>query len=261
MSPDSITIAVAALNEEAHLESAVDIIVRVVGRHFDQYEIIVYNDGSTDRTGEIADALVERYPSVVAVHHDRPQCLGGVIRSGLARARGTYFMWVDGKGATTEPALDAIFSHREEADLVVPYPCNQHERPWARRAVSRTFVLLLNTLFRLRLNYYTHVVLCRTAQARQFTVHTNSYAYQAEALIKMIKSGHSYVHIGVEDRYDQQDRKTKAFKLNNVTRVAAFLLRTFWDVYIVRRLRTAPAPPSKMDEASLPVTPHATAKD
>jgi glycosyltransferase involved in cell wall biosynthesis len=259
--PDSITIAVAALNEEAHLQSAVDIVVRAARRHFDDYEIIVYNDGSTDRTGEIADALAEKYPSVTAVHHDHPQCLGGVIRSGLARARGTYFMWVDGKGATTEPALDAIFSHRSEADLVVPYPSNQHERPWSRRVISRAFVLLLNTLFRLRLKYYTHVVLCRTAQARQFTVRTNSYAYQAEALIKMIKSGCSYVHVGVEDRYDQENRRTKAFKLNNVTRVAGFLLRTFWDVYIVRRLRHAPAKPSKMEEAPLPVTHHATAKD
>ncbi len=229
---DSITIAVAALNEEHDLKQAVDIVVRSVERHFETYEVLVFNDGSTDRTGEIADALAAQYLHVRAIHHDQPKCLGGVIRSGLEQARMNYFMWVDGKGATTEAALDRIFSLRGQADLVVPYPCNQHLRSWPRRVVSRAFVTLLNLLFQLNLPYYTHVVLCRTQLARRFAIRTNSYAYQAEALIKMIRSGCSYVSVAVEDRYDFDDRRTKAFRWNNVVRVARFLMQTFWNVHL-----------------------------
>ncbi len=235
---DSITVAVAALDEEGHLDQAVEIVIKAVERSFDSYEIIIFNDGSTDRTGEVADALAARYPHVKAVHHKRPKCVGGVIRRGLARARMKYFIWVDGKGATTEQALDSIFAHRGQADLVVPFPSNQHERSWSRRVISRTLVVLLNVLFRLNLRYYTHLVLCRTVQARQFTVQTSSYAYQAELLIKMIKSGCSYVEVAVEDRYDIDQRRTKAFKPKNVFGVLTFLFRTCRDVYIGRLWRT-----------------------
>jgi glycosyltransferase involved in cell wall biosynthesis len=247
----SITIAVAALNEDENLKQAVRIMVEAAERCFESYEIIIFNDGSTDRTGEVAEALAARYTDVSVVHHERPKCLGGVIRSGLTRARMEYFMWIDGKGATTEQALDSIFAMRGQSDLIVPYPNNQHERSWVRRLISCTFVTVLNVLFQLKLKYYTHVVLCRTDQVRQFTIRTNSYAFQAEMLIKMIKSGCSYSEVGVSDRYEFVGRRTKAFRLNNFTRMGTFLAMTMWDVHIARNYRQTlsscdqSVPPSK----------------
>ena len=231
---DTITVAVATLNEEPQLKHAVEIIIEAVQECFDAYEIIIFNDGSTDRTGEVADALAARYPDVTAVHHSRPKCVGGVIRSGLERARMNYYIWVDGKGATTKEALLSIFALRGQADLVVPFQSNGHERPWSRRVISRAFVKILNTLFGLNLTYYTHLVLCRASQARQFSVRTNSYGYQAEMLIKMIKSGCSYVEVCVQDRYDIKQSRTKAFKPQNVIGILTFLFWTCWDVYIGR---------------------------
>jgi hypothetical protein len=63
-------------------------------------------------------------------------------------------------------------------------------------------------------------------------VRTDSYAYQAEALIKLIKSGHSYVQVGVRDNFSREGVATKAFKPGNVFGVAAFLGRALWDVYV-----------------------------
>ncbi len=237
---NSITLVVAALNEEAHLEQAVTIAVEAAERWFDEYEVLVYNDGSTDNTGRIADELAGRLAHVQAIHHDQPKCLGGVIRSGFERARMHYAMWIDGKGATTAAALDEIFSRKGQADLVIPYPTNQHERHPLRRIISRCFVWLLNGLFRLNLEYYTHVVLFKTAQARRFKIHTNSYAYQAEAVIKLIKSGSSYVQVGVADHFHAEGTPTKAFRLNNVLGISNFLARTFWDVYVRRVCRSTP---------------------
>ena len=230
----SISITVAALNEEQNLAQAVDIIVGSVQRWFDSYEIVIFNDGSSDRTGEVAEELAAKYDGLTVVHHERSQCLGGVIRNGLARARMEHYMWIDGKGATTKQALDSIFALCGQYDLIVPYPNNQSERPLIRQLIARAFVILLNMLFRLNLRYYTHVVLCRTHQVRQFRIRTDSYAYQAEMLIKMIKSGCSYTQVGVPDRYDLPGRRTKAFKFNNVIRMFTFLTMTIWDVYIAR---------------------------
>jgi hypothetical protein len=65
-------------------------------------------------------------------------------------------------------------------------------------------------------------------------VRTASYAFQAERVIKLIKSGHSYVQVGVMDRFDQQGRRTKAFHLRNIVGVGAFYIRILRDVHAMR---------------------------
>ena len=249
---NSITIVVAALNEEHQLEDAVTTVVEAAERWFDEYEVLVYNDGSTDRTGEVADRLADRYEHVTAFHHDQPKCIGGVIRAGFAQARMHYAMWVDGKGATTADVLDRIYEKKGEADIVVPFPTNQHERTLIRRAISRCLVVLLNTMFRLKLNYYTHCILFKTADTRRFDVATDSYAHQAETLIKLLKSGCTYTQVGVEDNYEFEGPRTKAFKPKNVFGIFRFLLGTFSDVYIRRICRS----PQRQAEQGVAMKPH-----
>ncbi len=234
MKHSTLSVVVPARNEEANLERAVAALVPVVERRFDDYEVLVVDDGSTDGTGAVADELASRFPRMVAVHNEQPRGLGGVVRQGLAAAKMSHFIWVDGKGATSAEALDAILALRDEAELVVPYPTNQKERPLHRRLVSRAFVGILNVTFGLKLHYYTHVLLCRTDAARGIRVHSDSTAGLAERLIKLIKAGHTYVEVGVRDTYGDGGRRTKAFKPRNIAGVAAFYVRTIWEVYCLR---------------------------
>jgi len=238
---NSITIVVPALNEQRNLAFAVRNMVEAAERWFSEYEILVFNDGSTDKTGEIADRLAAEYRHVFAFHHERPKNMGGVIRGGYRRASMHYVIWLDGKGGTTGRALDAIFSCKGQADLVIPYATNERERSTGRRVVSSIFRAILNLLFGLRLKYYTGSVLSRASLVKQFTIRTSSYAWQAEALIKMIKSGCSYMQVAIQDRYEDEGRCTKAFRIKNVLGVGAFLVRTLWDVYVRRDCgRTVP---------------------
>jgi dolichol-phosphate mannosyltransferase len=231
---NTLSVAVPARDEEANLEEAVAVMIPVIERHFSDYEIFIYDDGSSDRTGEIAEQLAAQYEHVSAFHNRPSIGLGGVVREGLKRAGMEYFMYIDGKAATTAAALDLIFAARTEADLVVPYMANRGERSLGRRVVSRLFVAILNTTFRLDLQYYNHLLLCRTEVARRANVRTASYAFQAERTIKLIKSGCSYVQVGVEDRYDLPGRRTKAFHLRNVLGVAAFYIHVLRDVRAMR---------------------------
>jgi glycosyltransferase involved in cell wall biosynthesis len=236
---DSISVIVPALNEEAGLAEAVQTMLAVVRTSFARYEILIFDDGSTDRTGEIADRLAVDHPHVRVYHHRRPLGLGGVIRRGWELASMRYAIWVDGQGVTTPEALRAIFEQRDRADVVVPYASNQRDRSVGRQMIAHAFRGAMNTLFRLDLRQYTHLVLCETALARSLRLRSRSHALQAEAVVKMLKSGASYVQVGVEDRFDIQGRKSKAFRLSNITGVAAAVLWTFWDVSVTGRFRDA----------------------
>lgn len=236
MSEDSISVIIPAFNEENNLKAAIAMVSEVVERRFDEHEIIIFNDGSTDRTGNIAEMLASRNKNIKVIHHRRPKCLGGVYKEGVKIAKMNYLILVNGKNDTSTESLDAIFALRGKADIIIPYAVNSEERPVIRKIISKSFVALLNLIFRLNLRYYNHYVLHKRALINTVNLHTDSYAFEAEALIKLIKSGHSYIEIGVIDNFEN-DIKTKAFKLKNMIGVVLFLFRTIYEIYF-RRVAT-----------------------
>ena len=87
-------------NEEAYIERAVghakDECELLVGRgEILDYEIIVVDDASTDRTPQIADALAAADPHVRVVHHPVNRKLGGSMKTGFASATGDIVLYSD----------------------------------------------------------------------------------------------------------------------------------------------------------------------
>ncbi len=78
--------------------------------------------------------------------------------------------------------LRNILRHVGPKDIVIPFLETQRNRPLFRRLTSRTFVLLVNLLFGLRIRYYNGAVVHKTRIIRSVDIGTNSFAYQAEAL-------------------------------------------------------------------------------
>ena len=230
-SGNSITIVVPARDEEQRLEAAVGVMTEAARQWFDEYEILIFNDASTDRTGEVADRLAAEDSCIRAIHHRDPASLGGVIAEGYALAKMAHVTWLAGKGSTSRDALDRIFSAAGQADLVIPYHLNEGARPWQRRVPSRLFQGLLNLLFGLNIRYYNDSVLCSRPVAQSVNVRTRGYAYQAEALVKMLKAGHSYEEVGFEDVFKIDERNSRAMKIGNLLSVASAIAGMLWDVY------------------------------
>ena len=221
---NSISIIIPALNEEGNIEGLVQTICTAVERNFDDYEIILFNDGSTDRTGAGADRMALQNNRITVVHNKRPKCVGGVYKAGRRMARMNYLMLINGKNDTMVESLERIFALKGKYDIIIPHTLNIDERHAVRIFFSKAFVWLLNKIFSLNLKYYNHYVLHKRAIVNSIAIRTNSYAFQAEALIKLIHAGYSYVEVGVMDKFEP-GVKTKAFKINNVLEVFLFFLR------------------------------------
>ncbi len=228
---NSITVIIPAFNEETSLETTINVVVESVKRNFNEYEIIVLNDGSTDGTGELANELAGMLENVIVVHHREPVGLGGVFKKGLSLARMNYFIRINGKHDIDADNLEKIFKLCGQADLVIPYQMNAGQRPWPRKIVSGAFTAALNMLSGLRLRYYNHYVLHRTEDLRSIDISTDSHAFQAEVLIKLIGGGHTYVEVGVNDNFEN-DTDSKAFYPKNIIGVAKFLLSIIQDRFL-----------------------------
>lgn len=217
----TLSVVMPALNEEAHIADAVAEVTRTVRGRFDDYEILVFDDGSTDRTGAIADELAACDPHVKVTHNARPKNLGGVYRQGVALARFEYVIMVPGDnenpGSALAPALDAI----GKAEIVLPYPARS-KRSALRNGVSRGYVLLMNLLFGLRVRYYNGTVIHRTENVRGITIETDSFAYQTEALVKLLRMGKTFIEVPIVIER-ASSKESKAFRPKNVYGVLASL--------------------------------------
>lgn len=86
-----LTITVPCFNSESYLKRCLDSLV-MGGK---DVEIIVVNDGSTDRTGEIAESYAKRFPDLVTAVHKENGGHGSGVNTGLRLASGKYFKVVD----------------------------------------------------------------------------------------------------------------------------------------------------------------------
>lgn len=233
---NSISVIIPALNEQARLEGSVREVLEAARQCFDRYEVIIINDGSTDRTGEVAERLRAENACISVIHNQRPRNLGGAYKQGLARARMHYVTLVNGKHDTTAAELTVVWSQKGRADIIVPYSADVSYRHPCRRLVSRTFTVLVNTLFGLNLRYCNHFVLHRRELVQSIELRTSSYAFQAEALVKLIRRGHSYIEVAHRDKVDNEGG-TRSYRMRNVLATVVFFLRLLFDVYATGKYR------------------------
>lgn len=85
-----LSIAIPSYNSEAYLHYCVHSLV--MGG--DKVEILIINDGSTDRTQEIAEGLENRFSNLRAIYQD-DKGHGGAVNTGIREAKGKYFKVVD----------------------------------------------------------------------------------------------------------------------------------------------------------------------
>ena len=88
----SITVMIPAYNEEENLAKAFEKFDKAVKSVFDDYEFIIFNDCSSDRTGEIADELAKKNKRVRVVHNKKNMNLGYNYREGIKLSQKEFYM-------------------------------------------------------------------------------------------------------------------------------------------------------------------------
>lgn len=88
-----LTFVIPAYNSESFLHKCLDSML--VPELLDKLEILVVNDGSTDRTAEIAEGYCVRYPDTVRLISQENKGHGGALNAGCAAATGKYLKVID----------------------------------------------------------------------------------------------------------------------------------------------------------------------
>lgn len=209
----ALSVCVPALNEEETLRAAVEDLLTSLGPEVGRLEVIIVNDGSSDDTGKIGEALALRHGSgqvaehtlrpgsgqalrpssgqawVRVLHHAQNMGFGATYRDALAVATGDFFTWFPADHENQATELVQSIPHLAPGVIVTTQHVDTDPRPLYRRVPSRFYTKTLNRLFGLRVRYYNGLTIYPTADLRSVALGAQGFAMQAEAMVKVGRRG------------------------------------------------------------------------
>ncbi len=197
----SLSIVFPMYNEEDYIRRAVGAALAVLPEITEDYEIVVVDDGSTDRTGAIADELARENPRIKAVHNPRNLKLGGTLRAGYAVATKELVLYTDADLPFDLQELPRAVRLLEfqQADVLSAYRFDRTLEGPKRTIYTFFYTLLIRSLFDLPVKdvNFSFKLFRRELLARFPLVSQGSFI-DAEFLIRARKSGAEIIQIGVD---------------------------------------------------------------
>ena len=197
-----LTFFFPAFNEEENVEETVRRALDEVGPLVNgSVEVLIVDDGSTDRTPRIADELAARDPRV-RVHHQPNRGYGGALRAGFENASGELIAFSDGDlqfdlreiGALLERLDDPA---RPPVDAVIGYRLRRRDPPH-RLLIAKTYNAIVSAIFGLRVRDIDCAMkLFRREVFDGLRLDSDSPFLSAEMLIKLKARGERIAQLGV----------------------------------------------------------------
>jgi glycosyltransferase involved in cell wall biosynthesis len=141
----AISVFLPSHNEEGNVERVVRSYLAELPRVADDFEVIVVDDGSRDRTGEIADRLAAEDSHVKVVRHHVNQGYGGAVISGIRAATKPYVLLCDGDGQFDPSDLERLIPFVPEYDVVAGHRVRRAD-PLIRKINGKAWTILVRVL-------------------------------------------------------------------------------------------------------------------
>jgi glycosyltransferase involved in cell wall biosynthesis len=125
--PYSISVFFPCFNEQAAVETLTRKTLAVLNKLTGDFEVIIVNDGSGDKTAVIAERLAKEIPQVRVIHHPRNLGYGLALRSGFRAATKELVFYTDGDNQFNVEELADILPLMEQYDIVSCYRINRQE--------------------------------------------------------------------------------------------------------------------------------------
>ncbi len=119
--PLSLTVFFPCYNEQANVVRTTEAALRACRRISDDFEVIIVNDGSGDRTGELAERLAEKDPCTRVAHNRTNLGYGGALQRGFREATKEWVFYTDGDGQFDFEEIDKLVPMLERFDIISAY--------------------------------------------------------------------------------------------------------------------------------------------
>jgi len=197
----SLSLVMPGLNEEENIQQAVRRAAIALERLTDEFEIIVINDGSTDRTGALADAIAARDRRVRVLHNERNMNYAVSLCRGMNAARGDWILH-DGMDLPLDPEdIGKFIPYFDDADVVIARRFSRSAHSRWRKLTSWTNNLLLRVFFAPKTSDLNFVQFYRRSFVQSLNIISTSPAFVTpEIILRAEKTGKRVCEVTVEFR-------------------------------------------------------------
>jgi glycosyltransferase involved in cell wall biosynthesis len=147
---DSLSVFFPAYNEEAHVELTVRKTKKVLEEVASKWEIIIVNDGSNDKTKEIAQTLSKEDKKIRVINHSKNGGYGEALKSGFYNSKYEWVAYIDIDGQFDFTEISKFLGKKDSADLLMGYRMKRQDS-FYRLLFAKGWALALFVFFGLRL--------------------------------------------------------------------------------------------------------------
>ena len=225
-----LTVVMPALNEEKNIAAAINNALKAFSKFNIDGEIIVVNDGSTDKTENIVNNITNKEKRVSALKHNAPKGIGASFWEGVDNAKGEIIVMLPGDNENDPLEILRYYNMLEHVDIVIPFVYNKRVRTLYRNILSYLYRFIINTTFLVNFNYTNGTILYRKSMLKELDYRSNSFFFQTDILIRTVKKG--YLFAEVPYRIDlRKDGISKAVTFPSLMKVMKGYLRLVRDQY------------------------------
>jgi len=223
-----VSVVLPVYNDETTVREVVTRSLNMLHRYADEYEVIVVDDCSPDRSGGIADELAnENNETVRVIHHAENRGYGAAIKSGIKIARYEWICTVDGDNEYDVYDLEKMLNLRSYYLLIIAF---RYKKLYSTIRIFISFVynMLLRWMFRTRFrDVSTGIRAFHRCILDEIEVTSDGPFFGAELAVKAMLRGYPVGEIGIQTY-------PRSFGQSSTTNVRSIML-TISDMLRVRR--------------------------
>ncbi|MBN1634852.1 MAG: glycosyltransferase family 2 protein [Ignavibacteria bacterium] len=201
MDNSNVTLSVffPAYYDEKNIDKVVHKAVRILEElKLKDYEVIIIEDGSPDRTGEVADELARQYEKVRVIHHEKNMGYGATLKDGFLNTKLDYVFYSDGDNQFDLEDIKKFVALIPYTDIVVGYR-KKKQYSLYRKFTSLSYNYLLKLIF--DINYWDIDCAFKLFKAdlfKKIEIKSVDAFIDAEIMIKAKLMGYRTTEVGVE---------------------------------------------------------------
>lgn len=232
-----VSVVMPALNEEKNILLSINNALKAFDNLKIDGEVIVINDGSSDKTSEQVEWLISKEGKRIRmVGHDTPQGIGASFWDGVSNANGEVICMLPGDNENDPHEILRYLKLLDDVDMVIPFVYNKRNRTLFRNILSHIWLVIIDITFGVYFNYTNGTILYRRSILESLDYRSHSFFFQADILVRLAKRGYLFAEVP----YRLGLRKTgrsKAITFRNVLQVAKDYFRLVRDIYFKKQTR------------------------
>lgn len=215
-------------NEEKNIEKTIKDADKVLVSLHLNYEILIIDDGSTDKTPEVADKIAAENPKVRVIHHPVNIGYGGALKTGFKNAKYDWVAFTDSDGQFDFSEIELFLQKSDQADLIIGYRLDRND-DFSRKVFTFGWALIAKILLGLQAKDYScgFKLIKKEVFDKVSPLITEEKVTQIEFLVKARKKKFRFVEVGVH-HYPRVYGEQTGANINVVIKSILDLFKLWW---------------------------------